>query len=74
MNNEELISKLMGLFQSQKFANWFSDGGRFGRYISGDMKFEEGLTQEECDEAIRNDIANLLKIEDKAVDFPQALV
>ena len=66
MNNKELITKLIWLFQSQKFANWFSDDGRYGRYISGDMKFEEGLSQEECDEIIRNDIANFLKIEDKA--------
>lgn len=56
----------MWLFQSQKFAHWFSDGGRFGRYISGDMTLEECRTQAECDEAIRNDIANFLKIEDKA--------
>ena len=66
MNNKELITKLMWLFQSQKFAHWFSDGGRFGRYISGDMTLEECRTQAECDEAIRNDIANFLKIEDKA--------
>jgi len=66
MNNKELITKLMWLFESQKFANWFADGGQFGRYISGDMQFEEGLSQEECVKIIRNNIANFLQIEDKA--------
>lgn len=66
MNNKELITKLMCLFESQKFANWFADGGQFGRYITGDMQFEEGLSQEECVKIIRNNIANFLQIEDKA--------
>jgi hypothetical protein len=44
----------------------FADGGQFGRYISGDMQFEEGLSQEECVKIIHNNIANFLQIEDKA--------
>lgn len=66
MDNKELITKLMWLFQSQKFADWFADGGKFGRYITGDMKFEDGLSQQQCDDIIRADIARFLQIEDKA--------
>lgn len=66
MDNKELITKLLWLFQSKKFADWFADSGQFGRYISGDLQFEEGLSQEECVKIIRNNIANFLQIEDKA--------
>lgn len=65
MDNKELITKLLLLFESQKFANWFADSGQFGRYISGDMQFEEGLSREECVKIIRANIARFLQIEDK---------
>jgi len=65
MNNKELISKLMRLFESQKFADWFADGGQFGRYISGDMQHDDGLTKAECEAIIRGKIAQFLQIEDK---------
>lgn len=66
MNNKELITKLMWLFESQKFANWYADGGQFGRYITGDMEFEDGLSHQECVNIIRKNIADFLQIEDKA--------
>ena len=66
MNNKELITKLLWLFTSRKFANWFADGGQFGRYITGDMQHKDGLSGEECVKIIRSDIANFLKIEDEA--------
>lgn len=65
MNNKELITKLMRLFGSQKFADWFNDGGQFGRYISGDMQHEDGLSHDECDKIIRDNITRFLQIEDK---------
>jgi len=65
MNNKELITKLLDVFQSQKFADWHADTGRFGRYITGDMQYEDGLSHQECVKIIRRDIAQFLKIEDK---------
>lgn len=46
MNNKELITKLLDVFQSQKFADWHADTGRFGRYITGDMQYEDGLSHQ----------------------------
>ena len=66
MNNKELITKLMWLFESQKFANWYADGGQFGRYITGNFEHEDGLSHDECIKIIRGNIANFLQIEDKA--------
>lgn len=64
MNDNELITKLLWLFESKKFNDWFADTGRFGRYIAGDMQHEDGLSHEECVAIVRRDIANFLQIED----------
>jgi hypothetical protein len=66
MNNKELITKLIWLFSNQKFVDWHADSGKFGRYLSGDMQHEEGLSHRECTEIIRRDIARFLEIEDAA--------
>jgi hypothetical protein len=66
MNNKELISKLLSLFETQKFADWHSDTGRFGRYMNGEMQFEDDLSHQECVNIIRRDIARFLQIEDAA--------
>lgn len=65
MENKELITKLLWLFQSQKFTDWISDNGQFGRYITGDMQHEEKLSHQECTKIIRQKIADFLQIEDK---------
>jgi hypothetical protein len=64
-SNKELITKLLCLFESQKFVDWHGDGGRFGRYITGDMQHEDGLSHQECVATIRRDIARFLQVEDK---------
>ena len=65
MNNKELITKLLQVFQTQKFADWYADSGQFGRYITGDMQHEDDLSHRECVNIIRRDIARFLQIEDK---------
>lgn len=65
-NNKELITKLMGLFESQRFVDWHSDSGQFGRFITGGMQYEDDLSHQECVKIIRRDIARFLEIEDKA--------
>ena len=66
MNNKELITKLLWLFESQKFTDWHADGGQFGRYITGDLQHEDVLSHQECVKIIRRDIARFLQIEDEA--------
>lgn len=55
MSNKELITKLMWLFESQRFHDWYCDDGNFARYIrDGDISVDK----------VREDIANFLKITD----------
>lgn len=63
MNNKELITKLLWLFQSQRFADWYARD--FEQYLSGDMEFDNDISKEEATERIRSGIARLLQIEDK---------
>jgi hypothetical protein len=54
------------LFESQKFVDWHGDEAvAVGRYITGDMQHEDGLSHQECVAIIRRDIARFLQVEDK---------
>jgi hypothetical protein len=65
-SNKELITKLLCLFESQKFVDWHGDEAvAVGRYITGDMQHEDGLSHQECVAIIRRDIARFLQVEDK---------
>lgn len=62
MNNKELVEKLMHLFESRRFSEWFSDNGKFGWFVSGDMEFETKKTRDECIAEIKKDIAQFIGV------------
>jgi hypothetical protein len=64
MSNSELITKLIWLFQSQRFADWYNNG-EFDRYITGDLEHGAKISKEDAEKKIRSDIARMLQIEDK---------
>ncbi len=63
MNNRETITKLIWLFQSQRFADWYNSG-EFDRYITGDLGHNVQISKEDAEKKIRSDIARMLRIED----------
>lgn len=63
MNNREIITKLLWLFQSQRFADWYNSGD-FDKYITGDLEHDAKISRQDAEKKIRSDIARMLQIED----------
>ena len=46
-NPDEVANEIFNRLSSQSFADWYSDEGQFGRFISDDdPKYNGGLTKE----------------------------
>lgn len=72
MNNREIITKLLYLFQSQRFDDWYSRD--FDQYLTGEMEFDNDISKEEATNRIRSGIARLLQIEDSDKNSNEKLV
>jgi DNA-binding transcriptional regulator YhcF (GntR family) len=60
MTNDEIVDRVLNMLEKQKFADWHE--GKFIDFISGDMKHNNNLTQEECRNLIKQDLAKMLHL------------
>ena len=47
MTKRQIAEQILRGLESQKFADWYGDGGTFEGYISGDAKYLEKLPTKE---------------------------
>ena len=63
--DRDLVTKVLWMLESERFARWYGPDGKFDRYITGDMAHEEKLTNVEAVKIIRADIARFLGVADE---------
>lgn len=60
MDKQKIIQNIFNILESQRFADWYHNGGNFDRWICGDI---DGSGKRVSEEQIKQDIEKLFNIE-----------
>jgi hypothetical protein len=60
MNKDDQAKQILRLLETQRFANWYNDGGRFDYYIRGE--YPDGDPRQPTQESILEDIKKMFQL------------